>query len=82
MPYLGLIHVVEERRRQGVGRALLKALRERFTAEGHEAFYSSSQADETEPQAWHRHMGFVDCGAISGLNAGGVDELFFRMALS
>ena len=78
VPYLGLIHVVPDCRGQGVGRALLAALRDRFLAEGHRAFYSSSQADEVEPQTWHRHMGFVECGVLTGVNPGDVDELFYR----
>lgn len=42
---------------------------------------SSSQADEFEPQTWHRHMGFVECGRLEGINEGGVDEVFFRKQL-
>jgi hypothetical protein len=48
---------------------------------GHSAFLSSSQVDEPNPQAWHRHMGFVECGILAGLNEGGVGELFFRKEL-
>jgi GNAT superfamily N-acetyltransferase len=81
VPYVGLIFVLPEHRRQGVGRALLASLETRFAAEGHEAFYSSSQANEPEPQAWHRHMGFLQCGAIAGVNPGNVGEVFFRKAL-
>ena len=45
------------------------------------ALYSSSQVDEPPPQAWHRHMGFQECGIIAGINEGGVGEVFFRKAL-
>jgi len=34
--------------------------------------------DEPEPQAWHRHMGFVECGIINGINENGIGEVFFR----
>lgn len=37
---------------------------------------SSSSEDEAEPQAWRRHMGFVECGFIAGMNEGGVGEVF------
>jgi hypothetical protein len=44
---------------------------------GHAQLYSSSQENESAPQAWHLHMGFAECGFISRFNAGGVGEVFF-----
>jgi GNAT superfamily N-acetyltransferase len=80
-PYVALIHVLPEHRCQGVGKALL-AFAEKFLREqGHPALYSSSQVDEAEPQAWHRHVGFEECGVIAGVNEGGVGEVFFRKRL-
>jgi GNAT superfamily N-acetyltransferase len=81
VPYLALITVLPSYRRQGAGRAMLRAMVEFLGARGHVALYSSSQADEPEPQAWHRHMGFEECGIISGINEGGVGEIFFRKSL-
>jgi len=80
-PYIALIRVSPEHRRQGVGRALLAHLEAHLRAQGHLALSSSSQADEPEPQAWHRHMGFEECGLIAGLNDNGVGEIFFRKRL-
>ena len=82
VPYIALIWVLEPHRTQGVGTAILAHLEERLRAKGHEALFSSSQADEPEPQAWHRRMGFEDCGVIEGINEGGIGEVFFRKALS
>ena len=82
VPYIALIWILEPHRRQGVGTAILEHLEERFRASGHEALFSSSQADEPEPQAWHRRMGFEDCGVIERINEGGVGEVFFRKVLS
>ena len=82
VPYLSFIWVLESDRRQGAGEAILAHLESRFEAEGHSALFSSSQADEPEPQAWHRHMGFEECGFIGGINGGGVGEVFFRKVLS
>ena len=81
MPYIALIRVLPDSRRHGVGRALLAFLEEQLRAAGHSVLLSSSQADEPEPQAWHRHMGFVECGRLEAINADGVDEVFFRKEL-
>jgi len=78
LPYIALITVDPGHRRSGVGRAMLDYALDFLAAHHHEWLYSSSQADEPEPQAWHRHMGFQDCGIITGINDGGVSELFFR----
>jgi L-amino acid N-acyltransferase YncA len=80
-PFLGIIRVFDDYRRRGVGQAILRFLEEHLRALGHETLYSSSQADEPEPQAWHRRVGFEECGFIDGLNRGGVGEVFFRKRL-
>jgi N-acetylglutamate synthase-like GNAT family acetyltransferase len=81
VPYVGLVHVLDGCRRRGVGRALLKFLEQDLQARGHRTLYSSSQANEIEPQTWHRHVGFEECGVIAGINDGGIDEVFFRKKL-
>ena len=81
VPYIGLIRVLDGWRRRGVGRALLRFVEQDLRAGGYRALYSSSQADEAEPQAWHRKVGFQECGIISGINEGGIAEIFFRKDL-
>lgn len=81
VPYLALIRVMPDARRRGVGRALLSFMETELCAAGHSALFSSSQADEPEPQDWHRHMGFEESGYIEGINEGGVNEVFFRKEL-
>jgi N-acetylglutamate synthase-like GNAT family acetyltransferase len=81
VPYIALITVEDAYRRMGVGKSLLAFSAKYLAEHDHLWLYSSSQADEPEPQAWHRHMGFKDCGIIAGINAGGVSEIFFRKAI-
>ena len=81
IPYLALIRVLDGERRTGVGRALLRFIEAFLQKQGHAVLYSSSQVDEPEPQAWHRHVGFAECGIIAGINPGGVGEVFFRKQL-
>ena len=80
VPYISLIRVLPEYRRQGVGKTLLQFIETFLREAGHEALYSSSQTDEPEPQAWHRHVGFEECGFITGINDR-VGEVFFRKNL-
>ena len=77
VPYIALIRVMPAYRHQGIGTALLEFLVTTLRQRSHTFVYSSSQADEPDPQAWHRHMGFEECGIIAGLNDG-VGEIFFR----
>jgi len=81
VPYIALIWIDESFRRMGYSRELLGFAEERLRGEGHRQLYSSSQADEDQPQAWHRHMGFEECGVINGINEGGIGEIFFRKTL-
>jgi N-acetylglutamate synthase-like GNAT family acetyltransferase len=81
VPYIGLIRVHEGWRRRGVGRALVQFVEEQLRAGGYGALHSSSQADEAEPQAWHRAVGFQECGIIAGINEGGIGEIFVRKDL-
>lgn len=78
VPYIALIYVQEAHRMQGCSRVLLDFVIRHLEGQGYHCLYSSSQADEPTPQAWHRHMGFEECGVINGINEGGVGEIFFR----
>jgi len=79
-PFISIIWVLEQHRRAGAGRALLRFIETDARARGQTMLYSSSQLDEPEPQAWHRHMGFEECGILNGHNDG-IGEVFFRKRL-
>jgi ribosomal protein S18 acetylase RimI-like enzyme len=81
LPFIGLIVVEEEHRNKGVGRAMLTFLEEHLVKSGYDLIHSSSDVSEPEPQAWHRHMGFKDCGIITGMNDNGASEVIFRKNL-
>ena len=81
VPFIALIIVLPAHRRRGVGQAMLAFVEAYLRDQGHDALYSSSQADEPEPQTWHRHVGFEECGFIAEMNVGGVGEVFFRKSL-
>jgi predicted GNAT superfamily acetyltransferase len=82
VPFISLIIIQEHHRKKGYSRALLGYVKEYLRAKGYDVLYSSSQLDEPQPQAWHRHMGFEECGILNGINAGGIGEVFFRIALN
>jgi GNAT superfamily N-acetyltransferase len=77
-PYIAMIRVARDSQRRGVGRALLAFTESTLRTEHHHELLSSSQANEPEPQSWHRHVGFTECGVLRAINEGGVDEIFFR----
>jgi len=89
-PYLGIVGVNEEYQRKGIGTAMIKFLEAYLVKrKGHKVFklngqavlHSSAEATATESQAWHRAVGFQECGIIAGCNEGGIGEIFFRKNL-
>jgi GNAT superfamily N-acetyltransferase len=81
VPYIAFIWVLFGHRGRGVSRAMLEHLEDHLRREGHQQLLSSSQENEPEPQSWHLHMGFEQCGRIRGVNQGGIDEIFFSKVL-
>ncbi|TJY41182.1 GNAT family N-acetyltransferase [Cohnella pontilimi] len=81
IPYIGLIFILPDHRGKGIGKQLMEFVEEHLRNTGHSNLYSSSQVNEAEPQAWHRHIGFQEVGIIAGINEGGIGEVFFRKDL-
>ena len=82
LPFVGLIRIRPRFQRQGVSRAVLAFLESHLRKQGHGRLFSSSQVNEPSAQAWHRAMGFEECGILSGVNEGGAGEIFFSKALA
>jgi N-acetylglutamate synthase-like GNAT family acetyltransferase len=81
VPYIALVMVIEDYRGQGVSRSMLDFIESQLRTNGHKFLLSSSEVAEASAQAWHRAVGFMECGIISGLNEGGIGEVFFRKNL-
>jgi ribosomal protein S18 acetylase RimI-like enzyme len=81
LPFIGLIMVEVDHRKMGIGKAVLRFLEKYLVVSGRTRLYSSSTENESEPQAWHRHMGFKDCGMIVDMNENGIGEVVFRKEL-
>jgi N-acetylglutamate synthase-like GNAT family acetyltransferase len=81
VPYIALVHIRMPFRGHGYSHNLLDFVENYLREDGFGVLYSSSTGNEAEPQAWHRAMGFEECGFIAGMNEGGVGEVFFRKNL-
>ena len=49
---------------------------------GHKLLLSSSTVTEPASQAWHRAVGFQECGILAGINGDGIGEIFFSKSLA
>jgi len=81
VPFLSMIVLHPGHRGRGYSRMLLDYLGEQLRAQGYVALLSSSQTDEPEPQAWHRHLGFTSGGIIENIADDGIGEVVFRLEL-
>lgn len=77
IPYMDLIYVLADARRQGVGSALFRSWEETMRRKGAKLLMTSSMSDEPEPQAWHRRNGFADSGSLTFGKLQEVPEAFF-----
>lgn len=63
-PWIEYVRVLQAHRRRGVGRALEETLEQRLRADGFSHLYSSRTGDEEGSVAFHRALGFRQCGRI------------------
>lgn len=64
VPYLEGIWVAPDRRRAGIGRALVEAAARWARAEGHTEFASDTDPDNRASAAFHRALGFREADRI------------------
>lgn len=78
-PYMDLIWVLPEYRKQGVGVNLLQFLEDYLRENGYTHLMTSSEKQEAAPQEWHKKQGFIPCGELAGINLPDSDtpEVFF-----
>ena len=81
IPYIALMWIEEKYRKNGYSRLLLHFLADHLHQKSFRTLYSSSQVGEAQPQSWHRHMGFIECGILNGINEGGIGEVFFKKTI-
>ena len=83
VPYISLLNVLREHQRKGVGKAMLGSLEDYLRQRGHRVLMSSCVINEHEPQEWHRHVGFTECGYLSGIPFDdGLGEIFLYKRLA
>jgi len=82
VPYISLLNVLREHQRKGVGKAMLAFAEGHLRQRGHGVLMSSCVINEDEPQEWHRHMAFAECGRLSGIPFDdGLGEVFLYKRL-
>jgi len=81
VPFIAQIRVTEKYRQLGVGRALVAALCDDQRAKACGFVVSSTTGGETDPLAWHKAVGFVPCGEVTGIDGPGSVEVILRRDL-
>ena len=63
VPFMNMLHVDEERRRQGIGRLLVDAWESRCRETGHPRVLTSTLSNESA-QHFYRKLGYQDAGCL------------------
>ncbi|MGZ4120639.1 MAG: N-acetyltransferase family protein [Actinomycetota bacterium] len=64
LPWVEFVRVLQAKRRQGIGTALMRALEDRYRAADGYMILSSSTGTDADAIAWHRAIGYGDGGRI------------------
>jgi ribosomal-protein-alanine N-acetyltransferase len=79
--YIASIAVAPDRRRQGIGRALLDAVKQKFIARGAITMALHVRAGNEPAIALYRQFGFVTHELVPGYYGNGTPALLMKMAL-
>lgn len=63
IPFMNLILVSEEHRRQGIGKSLVATWEQNMAKLGHKCLLTSTQSNE-QAQHFYRHLGYTDIGGF------------------
>lgn len=77
IPYMEIIRILPAHRRTGIGTALFLKWEKDMLGRGLHLLMTSSEADEIEPQIWHRRNGFTEAGSIQLPGIQSAREVFF-----
>lgn len=77
VPYMEMIRILPAHRRSGIGTALFLRWEKDMRDRGLNLLMTSSEADEAEPQIWHRRNGFIEAGSIELPGIQSAREVFF-----
>ena len=81
VPFMASIWIYPNFRKKGIGKSMLNYFEQYLSNNNYTLLFSSSMENAKEAQAWHRHMGFKDCGIISEINDDNTGEVFFKKSL-
>ena len=63
IPFMNMLYLLEEHRRQGLGRELVCHWEQEMLRQGHHRVMTSTQSNE-EGQHFYRRLGYTDTGAL------------------
>ncbi len=81
VPFMASIWINPEYRKIGIGKSMLNYFKQYLSDNNYTMLFSSSMENAKEAQAWHKYMGFKECGFISEINDDNTGEVFFRKSL-
>ncbi len=81
-PYMDMIRILPDYQKQGVGTALFNFWQQEMNRQSHKLLLTSSEKDESQPQAWHIRNGFVKGGELTFGQQQTTAEVFFVKDLS
>ena len=81
IPFIAYIQVLKSYRGKKISTTLLENLQILLKEAGYNVLYSSSEVTKSIAQEWHFKREFEECGIITGINNGGIGQIFFKKDL-